>query len=183
MVGVEIGGQRPAGFDQPLELLKDCHRRIEHFLDVLQQVVERFGDGPLPDEGRRALEASLDYFARMAPRHTADEEQSLFPRLRASGAAEARAVMAELDRLEAEHRRADACHAKVDELGRAWLQAERIDVPDRTALRALIDEMIALYAVHIRLEDERVFEVAAQTLKASDLSEVGLEMRRRRTDI
>jgi hemerythrin-like domain-containing protein len=43
--------------------------------------------------------------------------------------------------------------------------------------------MIALYAVHIRLEDERVFEVAAQTLKASDLSEVGLEMRRRRTDI
>ncbi len=180
MVGVTIGGKHLAGFDQPIELLKDCHRRIEHFLGVLQQVVELFGDGKLPEEGRRALEASLDYFAHAAPRHTADEEQSLFPRMRRSGDAEARVVMAELERLEADHRRADERHAKVDELGRKWLAEGSIDERNRATMRTLLDELVALYTAHIRLEDERVFEVAMRTLDRRDLGEVGFEMRRRR---
>lgn len=182
MVGVTIGGKQLAGIDQPIELLKDCHRRIEHFLDVLQKVVELFGDGRLSEEGRRALETSLDYFAHAAPRHTADEEQSLFPRMRRSGDAEARAVMAELDQLEADHRRAEACHVQVDDLGREWLKAGRIDVLKRTTMRALLKELVALYVPHIRLEDERVFEVAARLLKPSDLGDVGVEMQRRRID-
>lgn len=182
MVGVTIGGKHLAGFDQPIELLKDCHRRIEHFLGVLQRVVELFGEGNLSEEGRRALKTSLEYFAVAAPRHTADEEQSLFPRMRRSGDAEARAVMAELDRLESDHRRAEACHAQVDDLGREWLETGRMDGHKLTTMRALLAELIALYAPHIRLEDERVFEVAARLLKAGDLSEVGAEMQRRRTN-
>ena len=83
---VQIGQKPLADFSQPLEMMKDCHRRIEHFLDLLQTVVERFGDGELPEEGRRALEASLNYFAHAAPRHTADEEESLFPAFAATAA-------------------------------------------------------------------------------------------------
>jgi hypothetical protein len=116
IVGVTIGGKPLAGFDQPIELLKDCHRRVEHFLDVLQKVVALFGEGHLSEEGRRALQTSLDYFEHAAPRHTADEEQSLFPRMRRSSDAQDRAVMAELERLESDHRHAEVCHAQVDEL-------------------------------------------------------------------
>lgn len=180
MVGVTIGGKPLAGFDQPIELLKDCHRRIEHFLGVLQKVVELFGDGELSEEGRRALATSLEYFAVAAPRHTADEEQSLFPRMRRSGDAEARAVMAELDRLESDHRRAEACHGQVDDLGREWLEAGHIDELKCATMRALLAELVALYASHIRLEDERVFEAAARLLKPGELGEVGVEMQRRR---
>jgi iron-sulfur cluster repair protein YtfE (RIC family) len=180
MVGITVGGRPLAGFDQPIELLKDCHRRIEHFLGVLQVMVERFGAGLLPDEGRRGLEAALDYFSHSAPRHTSDEEQSLFPRMRQGTNAQARAVMDELDRLEGDHRRADARHDQVDKLGRAWLATGYLDESQRTTMRVLLNELVALYTAHIRLEEERVFEVAAETLTASELAEVGVEMRQRR---
>jgi hemerythrin-like domain-containing protein len=180
MVGITIGGRPLATFDEPIELLKDCHRRIEHFLGVLKTVVERFGRGQLPDEGRRALETALEYFAHAAPRHTSDEEQSLFPRMRRSADVQAHAVMAELGQLEGEHRRADACHAQVDELGREWLAKGSLDDPQRATMCALLDELVTLYAAHIQLEEQRVFEVAAKTLTASELAEVGVEMRQRR---
>ena len=182
MIGIQIGGQPLAGFDQPIELLKDCHRRIEHFLGSLQHVAHQFGNGELPDQARRALETALDYFAHAAPRHTADEEESLFPRMRRSGDAEISAVMAELDRLEEDHRRAEVCHAQVDTIGRDWLKSGTITDSQRTTLSALLDELVLLYKGHIELEDQRVFEVAAKVLKPGDLEEVGTEMRRRRFD-
>ncbi len=174
-------GQKPlADFNQPLEMMKDCHRRIEHFLDLLQTVVKRFGDGELLEEGRRALEASLNYFAHAAPRHTADEEESLFPRLRSYGSVEVHAVMAELQRLESDHRRAEANHQKVEQLGRLWLETGHLNQLDRTQLRDLLDALAATYSAHIWLEEERIFVLAARTLEASELDAVGYEMRQRR---
>ena len=35
---VRIGGRPEHGFDEPLGLLSDCHRRIERFLGVLAAV-------------------------------------------------------------------------------------------------------------------------------------------------
>lgn len=182
MVTVTIGSKPLAGFDQPIEMLKDCHRRIEHFLAVLKQVVERFGGDNLPDEGRRALEASLNYFANAAPRHTADEEHSLFPRLRRSGDPTACQAIEELDRLESDHRRADAYHARVEQIARRWLGDGRIDELDRAALADLLDELIAIYSAHIRLEEERIFALASGILKRAELNELGNEMRQRRIE-
>ena len=178
---VNIGDKPSADFTQPIELLKACHRRIEHFLWVLQTALTRFGKGDLNDEGRRALEASLNYFANFAPRHTADEEESLFPRIRGGGGSNAPAAMAELDRLESDHRRGDACHALVHSLVRQWLDMGRIDERGRVDLRAVLDELTTMYASHIRLEEERVFQVAAAMLTAEQLREIGEEMKRRRS--
>ena len=180
MVTVTIGKRKLAGVEQPIELLKDCHRRIEHFLGVLEKVVEQYGEGILPDEGRRALQVSLDYFADAAPWHAADEEQSLFPRLRVSNDAAARRAMAEIDRLERDHRSADACHARVAVIGRQWLAEGCLALSDRTTLRALLAELRTVYTSHIRLEEEQIFVLASRLLSASDIREVGKEMRRRR---
>ena len=47
-------GQRPDhGFDEPLGLLSDCHRRIEHFLDVLATITDEAAAGPLTPSNRR----------------------------------------------------------------------------------------------------------------------------------
>ena len=81
---IAIGARRDHGFDEPLGLLSDCHRRIEHFLRVLIALDARAHGGPLLDTERNDLTAALRYFATAAPRHTADEEDSLFPRLRES---------------------------------------------------------------------------------------------------
>ena len=54
-------GQRPDhGFDEPLGLLSDCHRRIEHFLGVLATITDEAAGGPLTPSDRRALEGSSD---------------------------------------------------------------------------------------------------------------------------
>src|SRR5450759_3806570 len=63
---VSIGAPAQASFEQPLELLKDCHRRIESFLEVLLRVVATARSGPLGEEGRRALQAGLRYFREVA---------------------------------------------------------------------------------------------------------------------
>ena len=56
---VNLGDEPQAGFDRPMELLRDCHRRIERFLGVLLRVAaERYG-GPLDNEQREAIAASL----------------------------------------------------------------------------------------------------------------------------
>jgi hemerythrin-like domain-containing protein len=178
---VNLGDKPPAGFSEPIELMKDCHRRIEHFLDVLRKVEREFGAGELTDEARRALEASINYFANFAPRHTADEEQSLFPRLRSEESAETRAVVMELDRLESDHREGEANHALVDELVRRWLAAGRLDEAARPRLRRALDELAAMYDAHIQLEEGQVFLLASRLLKRDQLQEIGEEMKQRRS--
>ncbi|PYV99204.1 MAG: hypothetical protein DMG89_08830 [Acidobacteria bacterium] len=77
---VQIGAQAH-NFSDPTGLLSDCHRRIEMFLRTLEGVASVI-DRPLTEETRAALESALRYFREAAPKHTADEEESLFPRMR-----------------------------------------------------------------------------------------------------
>jgi hemerythrin-like domain-containing protein len=178
---VSIGAKPLADFTQPLEMLEDCHRRIEYFLDLLRKVEQRLGADELTDEGRRSLHSALNYFAEFAPRHTADEEQSLFPRLRRSDSAEARAVVADMERLEGDHRTCEEGHAAVDRLGRQWMASGRIDESQRAALKSTLAELADIYAAHIALEEQSVFQVAARTLASDEIREIGEEMKQRRS--
>ena len=76
---VQIGAQAYS-FSDPTAFLSDCHPRIEMLLRALE--VTSVVDRPLTEETRAALETALRYFREAAPKHTADEEESLFPRLR-----------------------------------------------------------------------------------------------------
>ena len=80
-MAVQIGAKLDSGFDDPIGMLKDCHRRIEHFLDILWVVADRAGNRSLTEEERSAVRSALQYFHVGGERHTRDEEQSLFPRL------------------------------------------------------------------------------------------------------
>jgi hypothetical protein len=81
-------------------VLSDCHRRIEHFLDVLLAIDQEAHGGPLGTGPRADMAAALTYFATAAPQHAADEEESLFPRLRATTDPTAVQVLELVDRLE-----------------------------------------------------------------------------------
>ena len=74
-----------ADFTDPIAMLNDCHRRIERFLGVLVNLSRERHVGELGEPARSALAAALHYFDAGAPLHTADEEESLFPRLRVAG--------------------------------------------------------------------------------------------------
>src|SRR5690348_4601042 len=98
---VQIGA-KAHNFSNPTGLLSDCHRRIEMLLGALQAVAKTIGQ-PLTEETAQALTAALRYFREAAPKHTADEEESLFPRLRNVNDPGAQAALAQLEQLEKDH--------------------------------------------------------------------------------
>lgn len=180
-MAVTIGAPPLAGFDRPIDLLMDCHRRIERFLDILVRVAERACETPeLDEEYRRALRTSLEYFRAAAPRHTEDEESSLFPLLKQKGDPSVRAVMIQLDRLEAEHRRAGALHDQVDPLANRLLSDGRLEVTEARCLLEKLRELRDLYRRHIEAEDQIVFPLARRALSDEQMQQVGREMAARR---
>jgi hemerythrin-like domain-containing protein len=156
-------------------MLKDCHRRVEHFLNILVVVVERAGGRILSDEERAAVEASLHYFRVGGRRHTADEEESLFPRMREAGA-----LPPEIEALEKEHDEADPLHDTADRLYTRWIENGTLNDGDSQQLRDATERMRALYAEHIKIEDNIVFPRAAQVLASETLAQIGQEFRKRR---
>lgn len=177
---VQINAKPLAGFDRPIEMLMDCHRRIEHFLDVMIRVVELYSGRALDADGRRAIEASRQYFAHSAPHHTADEEQSLFPRMQSAGASEA-IEGRQLDRLRRDHETAEKLHKRIDQLLDEWVASGKpLPESKRDSLREDLTEVRGLYADHIGVEEQQVFPLAARLLGDRELREIGTEMRTRR---
>ena len=177
---VTIGAPPESGFDNPIGLITDCHRRIERFLAALLKLAEEHSDHPLSPEMAAALARALDYFRNAAPKHTADEEESLFPRLRAQQGAELSAAMTALDRLHEQHAVAEAAHAAIDEIGRRWLASGRIEAPAAAHLQERLRELSALYREHIQVEERDVFPLAAARLDSRERRQLGQEMAARR---
>jgi hemerythrin-like domain-containing protein len=173
---VQIGAPPDSGFDNPLGMLVDCHRRIEHFLHILSTVAERLGTDALANEETSAIEAALNYFRTGGIRHNADEEESLFPRLRADGEA------VDLDSLESDHRIAGELHQEADALYRKWIAAGSLDISEHLRLTAITNRLQRIYREHIRLEEEVVFPLAARTLSPQELAAMGNEFERRRAE-
>lgn len=175
---VQIGAQPDHDFHNPLGLLSDCHRRIERFLAALLKVAEQAGENKLSSLHRHALEAGLTYFREAAPLHTLDEDESLFPRLQDSPTG--RRALEWISHLSQEHQQADTWHAEVEELGQEWLRSGKLSPEKRQRMRSRMKSLHDLYVVHIKLEDERVFPLAAQALSSDHLLEIGREMAQRR---
>ena len=136
---VQIGA-RAHSFSDPTGLLSDCHRRIEMFLGSLQHVAEVI-DRPLTDDARAVLESALRYFRESAPKHTADEEESLFPRLRELQDPEIEKALAALDALEADHRKANTLHAEIDTLGIRCLNQQYLPVREADRFRLAVSDL------------------------------------------
>lgn len=177
---ITIGAKPSPDFSNPIELLIDCHRRIERFLAVLLKVAAEAKGSPMTQQQSREWEQALDYFQNAAPRHTADEEESLFPRLRRLPQPEVEHALAEMRELEADHEQADEWHAFVDHLGRKWLSGTVLAARDSERLNQTLANLSQLYSRHIALEDNSLFPVAAAVLAGTETAEIGTEMAHRR---
>ena len=177
---IVIGAKRESDFTDPIGMLGDCHRRIEMFLNVLVRVAEQVHGDALNEEQRGALETALRYFREAAPKHTADEEESLFPRLRRIEDAGVRTFLARIESLEEEHVCADRSHGEVDSLGRLWLRDGMLPREQASRLLEVLVQLRDLYRHHIATEDTEVFPAAAAALTASDRQAIGNEMASRR---
>lgn len=175
---VQIGA-KAHNFTDPTGLLSDCHRRVEMFLGTLEAVAQTI-DSPPAEETRRALGSALRYFEQAAPKHTADEEESLFPRLRQVQHPEVQSAFSRLDQLEEEHQWAAPLHAKVERLGAQYLSTGGLSSPEVEEFRKSVASLASMYKQHIGVEDELVFPLAARLLSDADKSAIADEMAGRR---
>jgi hemerythrin-like domain-containing protein len=177
---IVIGGKRESDFTDPIGMLGDCHQRIVRFLHVLVALATRQKGAVLSEEQRALLTTSLRYFREAAPKHTADEEESLFPRLRQLANPAIDALLDQVDSLEQDHACAEQSHLEVDRLGERWLSNGQLSPAEAAQFETLVTQLEALYRHHIGVEDTQVFPAAARVLPAKDRQAIGEEMARRR---
>lgn len=167
-------------FANPIGLLSDCHRRMERFLQILLALATKVEGGHLDAEQRSALDTALKYFREAAPKHTADEEADLFPMLRQLAGPRISKVLANVDRLEGEHKTAEAWHREVEDICDRWIRQEGLPAQDAARLTGVLTSFSDLYRSHITIEEQEVFPVAQAELSDSAKQAIGLHMASRR---
>ena len=168
----------PAGFDDPLEMLLGCHRRIERQLETLKRLRAHVASRGVDAEASTAAQAILRYFVKAAANHHDDEEDDLFPLLerRIEDPAERARFQAFRDGALADHRSLEA----------AW---HRLRKPlegisegfTRTLPEADVTDFVAAYARHILAEEHLIKEFFDRWLGDEDRAALGRSMAARRS--
>ncbi len=159
------------GFDDPLGVLRACHRRIERQLGTLARLRRHLPEHHADHDARVAATAILRYFDTAAVHHHADEEQSLFPRL-IPVAPDMAALAATLER---EHAELAARWLRMRPLLSAIVARSGAYLPAKG-----VAELCAAYAAHIAREEGELLPRAAEVLSPADVAAIGSEMAARR---
>lgn len=146
------------GDDDALARLDASHRRQDEEMRALLEAARR--------DDLDAIGDVLDFLDRAVPRHFADEEESLFPRL----SVKEPALAGQLTRLVDEHR---------DHERRVSRLRVRFDAGDAAAVLAEAEELEVLHRRHCAEEDE-LFPRIPEILDAAELAAVAAEMQGRR---
>jgi len=169
---------RPAeggAIDQPLEHLVACHRRMEERLATLERVAEHLA--ARRQDALEAIQACFRFFETSGQWHIADEEQSVFPRMRTALNESESAYLADLESQHVEAGRAFAgLRTVVAELAAAGEPGAALIARYRQS----VDRVCALYREHIASEDKTLTELAKRVLSEADLAAIAQEMKQRR---
>jgi hemerythrin-like domain-containing protein len=169
--------ETPAGFDDPLEMLLGCHRRIERQLETLKRLRMHLEKKGVDAEASSAAEGVLRYFGKAAANHHDDEERDLFPLLeqRIEDPGERARFQQFRDGLLADHRVLEAAWQRI----RKPLEgiAEGLARPLTDAdVQAFVDG----YTRHILTEEKTLREFFDRWLGDDDRQALGRSMAARR---
>ena len=170
----------PVSPRDPIHYLSDAHLRIERTVDKLAHIVSWKNGAQFTEVEELEVRGALDFLGRMIPLHAMDEEESLFPRMRASGDPDTWVAIPTLAGLETERRAIEPIHAEVKDLFARWLREQSLTFPDVWRLGRLTRELKAAYKRHVRLEETEVFPLAEKVLCATCKSGMVHEMLERR---
>lgn len=164
-------------FDDPLEMLLACHRRIEKQLETLKRLRAHVAEKGVDPEASSAAQAVLHYFEKAASNHNDDEERDLFPLLesRITDAGEMARFHAFRDEIGRDHRDMEAMWSRL----RRPLEgiAEGLT---RTLPADDVQAFIAAYARHILTEESALTEFFNRWLNDGDREALGRAMTARR---
>ncbi len=169
--------------EDPLRHLVECHDRIEEHLQILERAVRplRADSEQKRREAREALRKALDFLKAMGALHTKDEEESLFPRLRANLRDDPSGLAELMTLLESQHRDKEAVYEELV----AWVSGFPAAPESPTAeqvsrLEGLTAQLTDHYRPHIMIENQRLIPLSGENLTESDREEIRREMLARR---
>ena len=168
-------GESTPGFDEPLGLLRACHRRIAERLELLERLSDHVAMHGSDEPAVAAARRVLDYFDHAAAHHHEDEEEDLFPMLRsAQGRAGWNDALPDaLDGLSREHPLLATRWAKLRPVLVAISRGQ-----DVGELRC--NELVRSYRAHMSVEEGLVFPLAERLLTDAELQRIGSSMQKRR---
>jgi hemerythrin-like domain-containing protein len=169
-----------AGFDEPLQMWRDCHRRVRRMTQLLQRLALYLQTHAADETAQVSATSVLRYFTEAGPRHHADEEEDLFPRLlayarRLSAGPAVDLLASVIERLQDQHRELDALWGALR--GPLHRIAAGTAAPlDERVVAAFADG----YARHIDLEESEIGPALERLLPAEELALIGAAMAQRR---
>lgn len=178
-------GALPSGSRQVIDPIPDnlVREPIEYlFADHVRQrslcrLLKSLADG-VQDAAEFGFAEALVYLEVEHSNHMADEEEELFPRLRARFGTDS-ALLDLLDDLETEHARDSALGVQIANGLRDLARKPQSDVTD--SLRASIKSFVSRVMAHLSIEDERILPLARGTLGDEDIEAMGRAMAHRRS--
>ncbi|MDP1592621.1 MAG: hemerythrin domain-containing protein [Gallionella sp.] len=170
-----LSGVTAPSFDHPLEMLRACHGKILRQCDTLQKLAAHLEHKGCDQQVQQAAQGILRYFDTAGQFHHLDEEQDLFPALRAAAGADNLTLDALLERLLAEHvfmlAAWEALHPVLSKLAEG----------NHAALTAdLSGNFIRRYTDHIAIENAELLPLAARLLDPLQMELIGRRMAERR---
>jgi len=163
-------------FGEPLALLAATHERIAAQLATLEGMIEHVAACGCDAAAQAAAEAVMRYFDTSGRLHQRDEDEDLFPLLRARAGRLGRAeIAAAIDELEREHSTMDGQWARLRERLGAIASARdaRLDTEE-------VARFAWLYRRHMDRERAAVLPFAAEVLSAGERAALGERMAARR---
>ena len=135
------------------ERLSRMARDIERHLGAICSVARNTRTGGLRTNQRRAVKDAVTFFAEVRAVAHAECVDSFLPRLQ-----DRFDVPEQLrDSLLILYRQAAVHHARVDELGRRWLERGTLGVSDGAELRAQLDSLQNVYADLFAVEESALY--------------------------
>ena len=169
--------QTPAAEQDAVDMLLACHNRIRSFTAIAHRLATV--QGAAPAEIANAAAAVHRYYTVALPLHEADENETVYPRLRDAIAASG----APPDAVEAMVEQHGPIDELIAQLVPLWEQAQRApqqlpDLAPQMATRCA--RLQELWQEHLALEEETVFPAIRRLLDPATLRQMRDEMRARR---
>jgi len=172
-----MSAPEPPGFDRPLELLRQAHRRLEHRCALMQRLVTHLQEQGCDADAQATAGHVFRFFEEDMAYHQRDEEEEFYDAVVEAAPAKSRPAIAKLvAELRADHQRQQAVWRDVLRPQLAAIMEGRAKTLNRDA----VDRCHMLYVSHLEREEEILLPLAAKRFSPARLEQLGRGMAARR---
>lgn len=172
-----MDAQESPGFDRPLDLIRQTHRRLEQRCALMQRLVGHLQEKGCDADARATAGHIVRFFDEEMARHHEDEEQDFYQSVVEATPAKTRPTIAKLvTGLLHEH----------DQLQAVWRDVLR---PQLTGImegrsqllnREAVDRCETLYVSHVEREEQMLLPIAEERFSDARIEQLGRGMAERR---